>query len=225
MDPNNYFNTVGNSVQTSIQGLWVSFIQFIPELIAAIIIFIVGFAIASLLANILRSVINKTKIDSAIDKSGIEAALHTGNISISGIIAWVVKWFVIIATLISVADILHLPQITALLNQIVFYLPNVIVAVVIVAAGLVLANMTDNIIERLLGVSGFSESQKKTLGRLSRYAIIVFAVTAALIQLKIATELITLLFGGIVLTLALAFGLGGRDHASRLLDKIEKKKP
>ena len=134
-----------------------------------------------------------------------------------------VKWFVIIVFFVAALDILNLDQATAFLNGIVLsYLPQVIVAVLILFGGFILASVIEKVV--VAAVKASSMGSASMLGRFSYFAIIMFTALAALNQLQIAPELVQLLFAGLVFGLALAFGLafglGGRDAAAHYLKHV-----
>jgi hypothetical protein len=222
--------TWGEAILTSLQNLWLKIIAFIPELLSALIVLIVGLLLAGLLSKLVFELLKLTKIDLLIDKTGITKWFKTYGIkfSLSGLLAGVVKWFIIIAVLIVVADILNIPQITDFLERIVLYIPNVLVAIVILAIGLILGKAAYTLTNSSLKAAKLEQHQAHTVAALAKWALIIFALLAALTQLNIASELIQILFTGIVVMFALAgglaFGLGGKDKAAEWLDSMHKMK-
>jgi hypothetical protein len=217
-----YFSNLGDVTVASLQTVWYNFLQFLPNLLGALIILIVGWIVASLLGSLVRKAVATTGIDAVVERSGLNARL---NLSakyqlLSTLIGSLVKWLIIIATLIAAAGTLNLPQISDFLNQVLAYIPRVIVAVAILTIGMLAAEFMATLITRGLQASKLPVKNKQILGTVAKYAIIVFAVMAALTQLNIVPQLIQIAFGGLVLTLALAFGLGGREEAARLLAKL-----
>ena len=148
------------------------------------------------------------------------------HISAAGLVGWVVKWFFIIVTLIAVADILRWPQLTNFLESVALYLPNVIIAVLILLVGFILGNGLRDLVTKAVRASELPEASAGLLGTVARWAVIVFAIMATLTQLGVAADLVKILFTGLIAMLALAgglsFGLGGKDHASLWLTKIKK---
>jgi small-conductance mechanosensitive channel len=219
-----YFSNLGDVTVASLQAVWYRFLQFLPNLIGAIIILIVGWVIASALGSLVRRLVERTGVDNVVERSGLN---NRFNFSpkyhlLSRTIGALIKWFIIIATLIAVASALNLPQITDFLNQVVSYIPRAIVAVAILTIGILAADFVFNLISRTLTASQLPVRHQKTIASVAKYAIIVFSVMAALTQLNIVPQLIEIAFGGIVLALALAFGLGGREEASRFLQRMRQ---
>jgi hypothetical protein len=152
---------------------------------------------------------------------------HLGTqFKVSTLIGWVVKWFFIVVTLLAVVNILNIPQVSSFLDQVLLYIPNVVVAIIILALGLIAGNFFYNVVNRAATASHMSAAAVSGLAALAKWAIVIFALMAALVQLGIAAGLIQILFTGFVAMLALAgglaFGLGGRDKAARWLDKIDQ---
>lgn len=225
MDSTGNFQTWGDAITASLHNVWSQFLNGLPAFLAAVIVLIIGILIASFLGRLVKKVLDIGKIDDLVNRTGINKELGT-SISITAVIAWVVKWFFIIATLLAVVNILNIEQVTDFLNQVLVYIPNVVVAIIILALGLIAANFVQNIVEGTASASGLSQTATHTLSALSKWAIVIFALMAALVQLGIASDLIRILFTGFVAMMALAgglaFGLGGRDKASRWLDKIDR---
>ncbi len=214
------------AVTGSMQNLWIDAVNFIPNVFGAIIIFIIGLMIAVSLGVLITRLMEKLKIDKAADEIGLTHLLEQGEIkaSIPTIIGEIVKWFLIIVSLMAATDILGLPQITAFLNSILLYVPNVIVAAIILALTIIIANFVEHIVVK--GGKATKIAHDKIIGKISRWSILVFGIMAALVQLGVATSLITILFTGIISMLSiaggLAFGLGGRDKAAQILNKFVK---
>jgi hypothetical protein len=217
-----YFSNLGEVTAASIQNVWYNFLQYLPKILGALLILIIGWIVASALGRLSRRAVQTTGIDAVVERAGINNRLNLSRNYhlLSGAVGALVKWLLIIATLIAVAGILDLPQITQFLNQVIAYIPNVVVAVAILTVGLLASDFLANLITKGLAVSQLPVKNKHMLGSVAKYAIMVFAVMAALTQLKIVPELIQILFAGLVLTLALAFGLGGREEAARFFARL-----
>lgn len=224
----NYFSTWGEAMQASFQTIWMKFVGVVPQIIAAILIFLVGIVIAVALGDIVKRLISLTKIDLLLEKTGIKQKLDSIDFkfTISGIIGWIVKWFFIIVTLIAVVEVIHLDQVSVFLRQVALYIPNVVVAIIILAIGVALSQFVYDLVQKSVSASKLPTTAANSLAIIAKWAIIIFALLVALNQLKVGSNLIQILFVGIIAGLALAFGLafglGGKDQASRWLDRIEK---
>lgn len=210
----------------SFQNLWAYFIDFLPRFIGALIVLVVGWIIALILGNLVVRIIDFLRIDHLIEKLGLKKGFQKADLelNVAKLVGWLVKWFLIAVFLIAAADILHWTQITAFLNRVVVYLPNVIIAVIILLVGMIVANFTSEVVHKAVRAAKLISAD--FLAGLAKWAILIFTFMAALIQLGIAAALIETLFTGFVAMLAialgLAFGLGGREQASKFIDRLRK---
>lgn len=215
----------GQVFLSALQTFWLGVISFLPGIILAIIILIIGIIIASLIGKAVSHVINLTKVNALLDKTALkEAANRSGfHLNVGALIGWLVKWFFILAFLVAAFNVLGLSEVNLFLQQIVlFYLPRVIIAVLIVVVGSVLADVAA---KAVLGSARVAQvTSGNFVASLTRWAIWITTILFALNQLGIGAELIQTLWVGIIVALALgfglAFGLGGKDHASKVLDKV-----
>jgi len=222
----NSIQTWGGAITVSLIQLWEKFISFSPVLIGALLVFLLGIALASIVGKIVSKIIHTMKVDNAIERFNFSKNLKQIGVefSISQFLGELVKWFLVLVFLMAATDILGLVQVTEFLNNIILYLPNVVVATVILTIAFVMGNVAYTIVKGSVRVAGIMSAT--LLASISRWAIIVFGILAALIQLGIATSLVNTIFIGLVsalsLAIGLAFGLGGRDEAALILKKIRE---
>ncbi len=191
--------------------------EFIPAFLSAIILIIIGVILAPIVGGLAAKLINFLKVDKITEEAGIKEVLGSfGDISIAKLIGKLVKWFIIIIFLVMAADSLNLTQLNLILSEIIFYIPKVIVAVIILTAGLLGGSFIGKFVKRAAHDTGHAG----LLAKSAKSAVVVFAVVASLIELGIAPELLQILFTGIVIALSLAFGLGGRKKAEEVLEKL-----
>lgn len=209
-------------LQYSFQTIWVEFISVLPQILIALLVLIAGWILGGVLKKVVQSVFATLHVDKALDAAGVDELTHKAGYKLNSgtFVGTLVKWFVMIVFFVAALDILGLQQATAFLSNIVLgYLPQVIVAVLILFGGLILANFVEKLV--VAGGKATSFASSALLGHFARYAIILFTILAALNQLQIAQELIQYLFAGMVfaisLAFGLAFGLGGRDTAAHYL--------
>jgi len=222
----NGVQTWGEAITMSLLNLWERFINFVPALVGAAIVFIFGWMIAVALGKLIEKLVKTIKVDQAFEKIGadkrMEEAGVTGNIS--GFLGGLVKWFFILVFLLAAVDILQLEKVTTFLNSILLYIPNVVVAVIILAVVFLLGNFVYNIVKGSTRAAGVMSAT--LLATISKWAIIIFGILAALIQLGIATSLVSTIFIGFIAMLSLAgglaFGLGGKDEAAAILRKLRE---
>lgn len=226
----NYFENWNEAVVASLQNLWAKIVAFVPEILGALLVLIIGLILAHGLSKLAHKLIELTKVDDLIKKIDATKKLKQAGVklSFSALIAWIIKWFIIVVTLIAVVDILNLQEVAAFLQQVAEYLPKVIVAVVILAIGLVVGQFAYDVIEKSAKTAHITKHTADTLAGLAKWAIVIFTLMTSLIQLGVATSLIEILFTGLVAGLALAFGLsfglGGKEHAAKWLTKAMKNK-
>jgi hypothetical protein len=206
--------------------IWVSVISFLPTFLAALIVFIAGWLIAVFLGKLASRLIKAAKLDSLLSKLGIEKTLAKAKLKLDSgkFFEELVKWFFIIVFLMAATDILGLTQVTLFLNTIILYLPNVIVAAVVLLGAAIISNFMYKVVRASADAAGLSSAA--AVGTVTRWAIIIFGLIIALSQLGIAANLMQTLWIGIVAMLAiaggLAFGLGGKDLAAKTLEKIKQ---
>ncbi|MFA5871405.1 MAG: hypothetical protein WC858_01655 [Parcubacteria group bacterium] len=216
--------TWGEAITMSLISLWDRFVGFLPALVGAVLVLVAGWIVAVALGKVVEHIFKVLKVDEAVEKAGTKARFKNAgvNINIAKFLGGLVKWFLILVFLMAATDILKLVQVTSFLNSIILYLPNVVVAAVILAIAFLVANFAYAVVRGSTKVAGIVSAT--LLATVAKWAIVIFGFLAALIQLGIAASLINTLFIGLVAMLALAgglaFGLGGKDEAAMILKKI-----
>lgn len=213
-------------LQSAFVELWAALVLFLPKLLFAVIVFLVGLLIAHLLRTLVARIVQILHVDELMLKLEVTQFFQKAGIklNVAEFLGWIVKWFIVIVALIAAADALGWNQVTVFLSTVVSYIPNVMISVIILLVGLVLANFVQEVVKSALVAAHMESSQ--FLAGISRWAIVVFSFMAALVQLGIAQSLIQVLFTGFIAMIALAgglaFGLGGREYAARILSKLSK---
>ena len=213
-------------VSASLQDVYARFIGFLPNFLVAVIVLVIGWIVAEVVSKVIKQVLHSIKVDQFGDQLGLaQVSERTGvRMSISGAIAWLIKWFVLVVVFLAAANILNLPAVSTFLNQVLLYIPNVIAAAAIMLVGTVLAGFLSRLVKHSVQAAGLSSAD--LLGTVTQWAIMIFTILATLQQLNVAAAFVQTLFTGIIAMIAiaggLAFGLGGREHAGRALDKIER---
>ena len=207
-------------------ALWNTIVSYLPRVLGALIVFVIGILIAIVLQRVVMKVIAILRLDELAKKLEIKTQFeHVGiRLHIGYLLGWIVKWFFVIGALIAATDILGWAQVTDYLKQVILFVPNVIIAVIILLAGILLGNFVQNVVRSSVGAAKLASAD--FLSGISKWAILIFSFMAALVQLQIAQDMIRVLFAGLVFMLALAgglaFGLGGKEHASQLLSRLKK---
>jgi len=210
----------------SFQSLWLGVIGFVPNLVIALIIFVIGWVIASVLGRVVSQIVKALKVDGALASAGFEDIMAKAGFGLNTgyFIGELVKWFIIVVFLVAAFDVLGLSQVTIFLKDVVLlYLPNVFVAALILLAAALIAQFTQRVVAGSAKAAGISSAH--FLGGVSRWAIWIFAILAAISQLGIAGVFAQTLFTGVVVALSLAiglsFGLGGKDAAAKYIDRLK----
>jgi hypothetical protein len=209
----------GEALFLSLSNAFYAFVAAIPLVIAALLIILIGWIISNVLARIVREILERAGADRLFaEHGGPVYGTRSSAFQPSIVAAEVVKWIVRFIFLIAAANVLGLTQVSVLLNDVLLWIPNLIVAALILLIAPLLARFVRGAIEVAAGQMGFSNGA--LLGRVAEIAIVAFAVLVAMYQLGIAADLINILLIGLVaaisLALGLAFGLGGRDVAARI---------
>ncbi len=219
--------TWGDVIRVSFENLWTGVIAFIPNFIAALVILILGWIIAALLGRVIAQIIHSLKVDEVLSKTGLQHALRKGGIELNAgnFLGSLIKWFVIVVFFVAAFDVLGLTQVNDFLKNVVLsYLPHVIIAVLVLLVAAVIADAMQRFVSASARTAGIHSAN--LLGNITKWAIWIFAVLAALIHLGIAPSLINTLFTGFVVALSLAlglsFGLGGQDAAARFIEKTRE---
>lgn len=195
---------------------------FIPALIGALIILLIGVIVARVVRAIIVRLLGAVHFDQIMQRTGIPGLLERGGVrtDIAGFVAGLIYWFIFLIFLVAAANALGVPTITAIVTSIVLFLPNVLVAVVILIIGSLIANFVSGIVRSSMTTTNIKGSG--LIAGLVRYAILAFVVIMALDQIGVGAAIVQTLFacvaGGLTLALAIAFGFGGRDTAKDIVD-------
>lgn len=210
-------NNVADALRLAFANALSTFFTFIPRLIGAAIVLVIGLVVGRLVGGLVARALRAVKFDQIADRAGIDDFLRSGGVRMdpAGVVGQIVKWFIYLVFFQVAAETLGLPQVTALLNQVLAFLPRIVVALAILLVGALVGNLLATVVRGSVGATRLGDPT--LLGNLARYGVIAFAIVAALSQLEIAPEIVnvlwTALIGGFALALALAFGLGLRDAA------------
>lgn len=222
-----FLTTWADVLTQSFQGLSYGLIAFIPNLIVALLIFILGWIIGTGLGRVAAQVVRSLRVDQALRTAGVERVVERSGFRLDSgaFLGFLVKWFFIIVFLIAALDVLRLTEVTIFLRTVVLgYLPQVIIAVLILLVAAVLSDATQKVVAGSARAANLRSAN--LLGSIARWAIWIFAVLAALDHLHVASDFIQPLFTGFVVALALAFGLsfglGGQQAAADFIKKMRE---
>jgi len=208
-------------IQSLQEGLS-AFFSYIPQLIGAIVILIVGYVIARILQAVTNRGLGAIGFDRWMERGGIKQFFDRAETreTPTSILGKLVFWFVFIIAIVMATDALGIRQVSAVLAQLIAYIPNIVAAVLILILASLLANFVAGLVRGATGVD--------ILATASRVIIVVYAIFAALTQLGIAVQLTAptflIILGAVALAVAIAFGFGSRDVAKDIVERAYKRR-
>jgi len=217
-----------NLIEEPIRQMLTRILAYLPVLLGALLILLIGWLVAKAIRRIVDWLLTTVHFDTLADKAGISEVLRKGEFKINarGVISGLVYWLIMIMVLVMTVDALGLPKASDVLTSLFAYVPKVIAALLVLIVAMFLASFVSGIVRMAAGNANLPKPG--LLAGISRWAIIIFAVTISLVELGVAPLLVTATFniilGGIVLGLAIAFGLGGKDAAARYLEELKQKR-
>jgi hypothetical protein len=212
----------GDAIFVSLSNALNGFLSAIPLIVGALVILAIGWILSNLIARLVRELLARAGADRLFAEHGGDVyGPQSRKIKPSVVASEIVKWIIRFVFLVAAANVLGMPQVSLLLNQVLLWIPNLLVAAVILLVAPLIGRFLRGVIEVGAGNMGFTNAP--LLGRIAEMAIIAFAVLIAIDQLGIAADLLNILFMGVVGALALAFGLafglGGRDVAGQITQR------
>ncbi len=218
-------NTWGDVLTLSFQNLWIGVVNFVPNLVIALIILILGWLIGALFGRAIWQVFKSLKVDDALRRAGLESFVRRGGIELDSgaFVGALVKWFVILIFLVAALDVLGLQQVNFFLQDVVLgYLPRVLAAALVLLVAGVIGDVVGRVVVTAAKTADVSSAH--FVGAIAKWSVWVFAILVALSQLGIATSFSQTLFTGVViagsLALGLSFGLGGQEAAARFIERL-----
>jgi hypothetical protein len=212
----------GDAIFLALSNALNTFLAAIPQVLGALLLILIGWVLSGFLARLTTEALRRVGADRLFAQHAGSVYGETSTRFRPSLVAGeIVKWLIRIVFLVAAANALDMPQVSVFLNQVLLWLPNLLVAAVILLVAPLIARFVRGAIEVGAGEMGFTNAP--LLGRLAEIAIIAFAVVIAVNQIGIAANLVNTLFIGIVgalsLAFGLAFGLGGRDVAARITEE------
>ena len=197
----------GTAIITSFTNAIALVFAFIPKLLGFIVIFVVGWIIAGILERAVTWLLRKVGFDRIADRIGLTRLQQQMGLTIdaAGLLGKIVFWFILLIFLIPAVNALGLTSVSVLLGQVIAYIPNVFVAIIVLFLGTLAATVVADIVRGATAKTNIGNSN--VFANIARYAIMGFAALIALEQLQIAPALIQILFTAIMGAMALAFGL------------------
>lgn len=208
-----------DGVKNGLNDAWESMLGFLPNIIGALIILFVGWLVARIIRRVLERVLNRAGLDRLLHRTGMSETLEESGFSASGVIAAIVYWMALLSVFVLAAETLGSETLSALLSDLVAYLPLVAVALVILIVAAALGNFVSGL------VAPWGENQNVPwAATAARWAFLIFGVFAALNTLNVAQDIVIAMFIAVLATagvgLAVAYGIGGIKTAERHWGKL-----
>jgi hypothetical protein len=211
----------GTAIVTSVAAAVAMFMEAIPKVVGFLVILLIGWLIAAALARVVSTILRTVRFNDLAQRAGLSGFVAQMGLrtDAAGFVALTAEWFVRLIVLVSAFDALGLPAVSQVLQQLLLWLPNLVVAIIALVIGGLAANALGRLVRGATAESGLGNPD--LLASLARIAVWAFAIVVAMNQIGIATTLVNMLFmaivGGIALALGLAFGLGGRETAALIV--------
>ena len=212
-----------DALLTAWQTTLVNLFYFVPSLLAAVALFIIGLFLAEWTKKMSIRLLQAFKLSSIMRKTGVESFLDKAEIKlkIEEIFGNIIKWLIILVFFVAAVNILGLTTVSKVLDAILAYIPRAFSAVLILAIGVLLSGLVENLIKGALFHIDLKAA--RLLAKIGAYLVIIFTILTSINELGIAQTLINTLFTGfiamLVLGLGLAIGLGSKDLVARILNE------
>ncbi len=209
------------------ESFWQNLTEISPPIFWAGLVLLSGILISHWFGAVAAAFLNKIRLNQVLKRVGLEEVLLKIDIHLNApkFLGEIVKWFFIVIVLTFALWILGLTQFSQFLEKIIGYFPNIFISALIFIIAAFLTDFSQKIVVGTLEEEKITYS--KLFGRLIRWAIWLFAILAILYQLQITPLLILVIFIGMIITisitLGIAFGLGGKDLAAKILKELEEK--
>jgi len=199
-------------------------ISLLPALVGALVILLLGWLLAKILKAALIKLLVAMRFEKFSERSGLSKFLSRGDIkhSLADILGTLFFWVIFLFFIDLAVDVLELSLIEDLINSIVSFIPNLIAAALIIIIGVFLSSFFKGVVK--VAASSYDLAHRELLGKIVQYLIIFFAVAMSLEELGVATHILVnsvlIIIGAMAFGLALAFGLGSKDVAAKIVNKI-----
>jgi len=211
---------VVTDISQALLGTLAVFLAALPSILGAIVLIVAGWIIAGLVAALVVRVLRAIRIDQLADRAGVTTFLRRANVraDAAGVIAALAKWYIRLVFLLLAANAVGLTAVSGIVTSVLAFIPNLIVAMVILGVFSWLASTAKNVVSG--GMEGAGLPNASGIGAIAFGAVLAFGIVAAADQLGVAQTIVDTLFIGVVAALALAFGLafglGGQQQAAQI---------
>ncbi len=215
---------LSTAVSSAVLGALAAFVNFVPSLVGGLIVLVVGLIVAAIVYRVIIALLKTVQAEKYLAKYGV-TKVEGKDVEWTEVLAELARWAIIVVFLIPTFDAWRLNSVNTVLNRVILYIPNVIVAVVLAIVGLVFAKLAYRV--AYSASHSLGRDLAHTVGMVAQWSFTVFIAFLVLHQLGVAQELLRILFGGLVAMVAIAggiaFGLGGQSTARSLLETVWKR--
>ena len=221
-----FVQNLTSTLYGSLASVWLGVMAFVPKFLGALIVLIIGLVVASIFGSVVEQIIKAVKLDELLKKLGVAQYVERGDVRLNSghFLGRVVYWFFAVVAILAVSGILGLDVFSDFLKQVLLYVPNIVAAALIMLATLVVAKFSKSLVKA--SVSSAKLNAANFIGSFVWWTIVVFGLVTALMQLGINVYVLQTVITGVVAMLALAggiaFGLGGKDYAASLIEKMKR---
>ncbi len=211
---------------TSLRTTWAQIVDVLPTVLSAALLLLLGWLVARIARRLAIKLFRFLKVDTLAENIGIEGFLMQGGVEFTAVtlLGGAIYWGVLFLTFVALLNTLAVPAGMELLERIVLFIPNVLVAVIVLIFGSVTSRFVGSVTYTYLNNVGSKGAA--AIAAIARFAMLGFVIAMAVEQLALRSEILVsgfqIAFGALCLALALAFGLGGREWAARILEKVWK---
>ena len=216
-------NTIETILIEPLKEFYTNIIGFLPNFLTSLLVLAVGIVIALIFKKVFTKLSVAINLDKISEKFGLADLLKKGGVSESApsLFSRIIGWLIIFTFLIISLRALNVPTILRLLEKLFLYLPNIFIATFILFVGYLLSNFLGR--AALITCVNAGLKMSGIIGKFVKFTVFFLSVTMALEQLGIGKETVliafAIIYGGVVLALAIAFGIGGKDAAKEYIDK------
>lgn len=217
------FTALQASLSLTLANLLTSVLIYLPRILGALIIFLIGITVARWVKTLIVKSLEKLRLSSELEKTPIQSFLKNADVTmkIEVVLANAVYWVLILIVLQTSISLLGLTAVSSLLERVLLYIPRVISSVLILLFGVLLAGLAETLVKGV--VKTIDVKSARMLGTVTSYLVMIVAIMAAISELGIAQQFITVLFTGAIAAIAiafgLAFGLGSKDTVGKIMDE------
>ncbi len=227
----NLIDITSEALRQAFGDLLAGVVGFVPLLILAFLVLVIGWFIAAGVGRLVADILKRIRFNQVFERGNWKEALEKAELKVdpAGFVGGIFKWVLVIVFLLAAVEILGFDQFAGFLVSVLGYLPNVIVAALIIVVAAIISDIVEKIVRA--AVEGTKMGHGHLISSVVRWFIWIFAIFSALLQLDIAVLPVQVLIQtfvqgigyGIALAVAIAFGLGGKDQAAEILRELRGK--